>query len=361
MSEKHRYDEKYELAIHSLAGDAEDLDRLPTFSEIVSHKRKSPVDLRNLYSYMKYEKFLNCYLNFLFDLVDHDNLCKHYVRGLRKSVIECSHVSANKPLLELVIRKNVLDDADAAGISAFLRGEIVDPELQEMVEQYNNLLTGSSSLNTLLVHLLKEQDHLSNMVTSENLKESAHNLLIKYFVKNLENSLEMPDQLRASVTDAVETEGRYDPDVFDGAKDHVFKYIEESHLPKFLPAVAARNINSSIGKRVFIGNIGVYGGSLVGTGRFFGPNNLAVTMALFFVAMYFTVSVVFGVDPIMARLKVMDSFAPSGPWVKVEDPFICKSIMKRSKWVLLAVFLSTVIITAIIRAVGSALDSSPVA
>ena len=63
------------------------LNRLPTLGEILANKSKSPVDLFTFYQFMKDVEGKIDYLDFWFDLINHLNLCKHYVKGLRDSII----------------------------------------------------------------------------------------------------------------------------------------------------------------------------------------------------------------------------------------------------------------------------------
>lgn len=66
------------------------LNRLPTLGEILANKSKSPVDLFTFYQFMKDVEGKIDYLDFWFDLINHLNLCKHYVKGLRDSIIRQS-------------------------------------------------------------------------------------------------------------------------------------------------------------------------------------------------------------------------------------------------------------------------------
>lgn len=151
------------------------LGRLPTLGEILSNKTKAPVNLHTFYLYMKIVENNVDYLDFWFDLVNHLNLCKHYVKGLRESVIRHSPnpsgtpLGSNNPfnsasddnrdsyplsdrsnrkslslsmLLDLIIKDHILEDDDSNRLSAFLRGDVdlknVDPRLKNMIEAYDS-------------------------------------------------------------------------------------------------------------------------------------------------------------------------------------------------------------------------------
>lgn len=63
------------------------LNRLPTLGEVLARKTQSPVDLWLFYLFMKDHEHAIDYLDFWLDVMDHLTLCKHYVRGLRESII----------------------------------------------------------------------------------------------------------------------------------------------------------------------------------------------------------------------------------------------------------------------------------
>lgn len=150
------------------------LGRLPTLGEILSNKTKAPINLHTFYLYMKIVENNVDYLDFWFDLVNHLNLCKHYVKGLRQSVLRQSlnmsgsPLASNNPfnnsdenrdsfpmseksnrkslslsmLLDLIIKDHILEDDDTNRLSAFLRGDVnlnnVDPKLKHMIETYDS-------------------------------------------------------------------------------------------------------------------------------------------------------------------------------------------------------------------------------
>lgn len=167
MSEKYQLDKPNShylanLENLNLTNNASSLNRLPTLGEILANKTKLPVSLFNFYEFMRHVEHNSDYLDFWFDLVNHLNLCKHYVRGLRESIARHSHPS-NVPsenrdsfplserskhkslsslvLLELIINDHILEDSDSNRLSQFLRGDInineVDPKLKQLIEHYN--------------------------------------------------------------------------------------------------------------------------------------------------------------------------------------------------------------------------------
>lgn len=158
------------------------LNRLPTLGEILANKTKLPVDFFTFYSFMRDVEGKVDYIDFWIDLIQHLNLCKHYVQGLRDLIIrQSAHnehtqltgddngtnprnlrlsrglIPLSEPLkhklllslilLELIINDNILEDNDSNRLSQFLRGDIslenLDPKLKDVIHQYNkHHLTG---------------------------------------------------------------------------------------------------------------------------------------------------------------------------------------------------------------------------
>lgn len=147
-------------------------NRLPTLGEILANKTKPPVSLYNFYNYMKVMDHNSDYLDFWFDLVNHLNMCKHYIRGLRESITRHS-VADNRHsapildrskaksvsssiLLDLILNDNFLQDSDSKRLSQFLRGDLeVNPRLSELINEYeistnpNANVIGNDSTTTI--------------------------------------------------------------------------------------------------------------------------------------------------------------------------------------------------------------------
>ncbi|CAK9439433.1 uncharacterized protein LODBEIA_P35560 [Lodderomyces beijingensis] len=525
------------------------LNRLPTLGEILANKSKSPVDLYTFYQFMKDVEGKVDYLDFWFDLVNHLNLCKHYVKGLRDSIVRQSATFQNynavtgqqqqqqpqrvsdyssahsqfragsqspispsgyrhsnsRPiseasqkhkslsssiLLDLIINDNILEENDSHRLSAFLRGDItlenLDPKLRELIEQYNaetsdqdhaagraspgglhyhppkspalqshnrsstslghsdlytqekrlssglplfdhshgseshsnsgdslyenqldigradqavnaaryvslhgqpgtsqshgqpqrvetreppygdegNLVYPSQPKNkrasvinpSLLERLIKSSPASggkhSSFITRENLRESSHNLLLKYFVEDSEKNLNLPQQLNSYIIKSIEVDGRDDPDIFNYVKTFVFSKLENDHLPKFLDFMATRNINHSNFGRIIAGFFFIFGGfwiSFIFVFLDYRKGLRPVIIAPFFLGFYLVTSSIYLVDPILAWLGYSETFSKSNgrrsSVLKIEEKFIYKFIVKRSLWVLFLILIFTAIFT----------------
>lgn len=425
----------------NLTNNHTELGRLPTLGEILSNKTKAPINLYTFYLYMKYVENNVDYLDFWFDLINHLNLCKHYVRGLRESIIrQSAHgggFSSNNPfnqtsltdvngdsfpllertkhkslslsvLLDLIINDHILEDNDSNRLSEFLRGDInlntVDPKLRELIESYNydelaqpspitdngsygqfdekrvssssKLLDDSGGSNlaypssgqtpvqtqrfsanrhsslhpSFLEKLIKESSYPDSFISRQNLKDSSHNLLLNYFVQDSEKNLNIPERLNLFIINAIEVDGRDDPDVFNTVKKYVFNKLENDQLPNFLNFVAIKNINKSINARVIIGFFFLFISFWIAFTLIFldEPKRYrCVTIFTFFVAFYCLVSSVYRIDPLLAVCGRSESFISRQAFIKIEDSFIHRLLMKRAAWVLFLVFLCTVILSII--------------
>lgn len=461
MSEKFQADKPNTHYLSNLdnlnqTNNAVHLSRLPTLGEILLNKTRSPVNLYTFYLYMQYIENNVDLLDFWFDLIAHLNLCKHYVKGLRESIVRNSnHYSSGTPvlghesarntgmgspqrdsfpltegskhksvslsmLLDLIINDHILEDNDSNRLSQFLRGEInlndVDPKIKELIDRYQDdggvdppspivdnalyhgfpdkrvssnskLLDDSfdqtqqsntsigypqlptagnsqahggktysalrrSSINpSLLEKIIRDSKHSSgSFITRNNLRESSHNLLINYFVEDAEKNLNLPTKLNNYIINAIEVEGRDDPDVFNAVKRYVFNVIENHYLPNFLNFVAIKNVNRSVNARIIVGFFFIFASFWIAFTLIFldlSKGYRAVIVVSFLIGFYCLVSSVYRLDPLLALVGYSESFIPKRTFIKVDDQFIRRLLLKRSIWVLALILLFTAIFTIV--------------
>lgn len=536
------------------------LNRLPTLGEILANKSKSPVDLFTFYQFMQDVEGRVDYLDFWFDLINHLNLCKHYVKGLRDSIVrQSSHFQSNSQrqsqpirddtsvasgsnhqaqrnssssrpnssttptrgafqfrnsnpisekstkhkslsssiLLDLIINDNILEENDSHRLSAFLRGDInldnLDPKLKDLIEQYNaeieanenanrgaapssqnpnspgysggmgrsspsflsnTRLSGSSfhppnhpqepkrvsshsgllhddddsidhfphsndssyenqldigqadqavnasqyvslqsgrksdtsvdklkhdypqpqspyarqfnNINSqrhsnkrestvnpsLLERLIRDSPATSHgsFITRENLRESSHNLLLKYFVEDSEKNLNLPPQVNSYIIKLIEVDGRDDPDVFNYVKHYVFNRLENDHLPKFLDFMATRNINHSNFGRIIAGFFFLFIAfwvSFILVFLNYRKGLRPVIVLPFLLAFYLIISSIYLIDPVMAWFGILETFSKKNgqSLIRVREKFVYNFILKRSLWVLFIILVFTTIMT----------------
>lgn len=519
QQQKQNYDQKYysptELDISNKRNKANEyhslLNRLPTLGEVLARKTQSPVDLASFYLFMQEHEGAIDYLDFWLEVMHHLTLCKHYVKGLRESIIRNSVAHQNQHnqliqhntvdeikyqsptipgtsnfrnsqtssqrhsiplleqskhkslssslLLEMIINDHVLEDTDSHRLSQFLRGDLSfdnnDPRIKELIEEYNrdhaneplpnpqsasnpmvhdytnevdlsaildqypqrritsgtNLLDGehveeftesghigranvasfSSNPKYVLYHsatgsninaenhptptnppnmykntinpsflerLIKDSkmnvptnNSDGSFVTRENLRESSHNLLLKYFIEDAEKKIVIPQDLNKFIVNAIEKDGRDDPDVFGGVRDYVFKLMESELFPKFLQTVAIQNVTDFSAKvRLISGLILLFFGLWISYILLFldyAKRIRAVVVVPFLIAFYLIVSSIYYIDPILVFCGFSESFDRDRILIKLRERFVRVLLVKRSLWVLFLIILSTLVLTLI--------------
>jgi len=201
------------------------------------------------------------------------SLCRHYVRGLHRSVL------AETPELEKGGSKRssqILDHYDDSGlagpsandkdprVSAFLRGDngsmhspsqslgsnTFDPQnpRRSMVDS-----TQDTSPYT------QDQSPTGTTVSRQDIRASAEKILYTYLLQGSEREIIIPVGILEHVTDSIENQGRDDPEVFDSAKDYVFQAMERDAFPGFLRAKALGNIvQPSMMLRLVVGLVALF-------------------------------------------------------------------------------------------------------
>ena len=400
--------------------------RLPTLGEILCNKTKAPINLHLFYLYMKIVENNVDYLDFWFDLVNHLNLCKHYVKGLRESVVRQSLIVSGTPmtsnnpfsgsddnrdsfpvseksvrkslslsmLLELIIKDHILEDDDSNRLSEFLRGDVnmknVSPKLKNMIETYDyedaqqlgNSVYGEPYLSaydkrifllsplvdeydpdlkppmarnsltpSLVEKLIRETNASSDFISRDTVRELSHNLLLKYFVVDSEKSLDLPPKLRQDVVHAIQVEGRDEPNVFNIVKKYVFSYMEINHLPNFLNFIAIKNVTTTTNSRVIVGFFFLFVSFWLAFTLIFlneKKRYRCVVLATFFAGFYALVSSIYKIDPFLALCRRTESFTPNHLFIRVDDSFVRKLLLKRSAWVLFLVLLLTAVMSLLL-------------
>ena len=99
----------------------------------------------------------------------------------------------------------------------------------------------------------------ANAVTRADIRASAEKILYTYLLAGSEREIILPVGILDKITDAIETEGRDDPEVFDAAKDYVFQAMERDAFPGFLRHKALGNIvQPSMMLRLIVGLVALF-------------------------------------------------------------------------------------------------------
>lgn len=202
------------------------------------------------------------------DVSQHMSLCRHYVRGLRRSVLvgtpelEKSGSKRSSAVLQDYMdpredsiagpsnmeRKSTSDQR----LSAFLRdnGTKHSPSNSHGSNQSNDntpeserpprpsFMTGTQSNSPAN----DSSNSPGNNVARADIRASAEKILYTYLLAGSEREIILPMGILDNITHAIEVEGRDDPEVFDAAKDYVFQAMERDAFPGFLRHKALGNI-----------------------------------------------------------------------------------------------------------------------
>src|SRR5262249_26041320 len=238
-------------------------NRLPSLFEVLSRRTLAPVDLFSFYIYMRDQQRSVDYLDFWLvsmtqrnpcsltnvrlDVSQHMSLCRHYVRELRRSVL----VDTPEPEKSASKRSSTaLDNLEGeAGpsekrteeqrLSAFLRSDngsirhsqhssqgssqtTPTAERQQRpvaTTSNNNNSPATGDTSTPGAHSASPQ----HTVSRADIRASAVKILYTYLLPGADREIILPAGINNAVTQAIENEGRDDPEVFDAAKDYVFQ------------------------------------------------------------------------------------------------------------------------------------------
>lgn len=201
------------------------------------------------------------------------SLCRHYVRGLHRSVL------AETPELEKSGSKrssqvlDQYDDSVMAGpsaadkdirVSAFLRGDngsMHSPSQSLGSNNFDHQNPRRSMVDSTqdTSPYTQDQSPTGTTVTRQDIRASAEKILYTYLLQGSEREIIIPVGILEQVTDAIENQGRDDPEVFDNAKDYVFQAMERDAFPGFLRAKALGNIvQPSMMLRLVVGLVALF-------------------------------------------------------------------------------------------------------
>ncbi|KAH8144294.1 uncharacterized protein LAJ45_11727 [Morchella importuna] len=335
-------------------------NRLPTLFEVLSRRTLPPVDLFSFYIYMRDQQRSVDYLDFWLDVAQHISLCRHYVRELRRSVLVStpdldkngSHRSSQ--MLDVPDDHEYELKNDDQRLSAFLRSENTstgDPTPRRSMGDTLETREASGRPSFMSSSALDpngtDSDSPRIGVSRSDIRASAEKILYTYLLEGSEREIVLPEVITRSIANAIEVDGRDDPEVFDEAKDYVFQAMERDAFPRFLAAKALGNLVPGSGiLRLIVGLLAMFGGFWAGFALIFldiQPRETRLWLILpFAVGVYCLMAQQYSLDPIMGLMGISEYTFMS--FMKVREPYVRKLLSKRSVGILLMTF---VIVTAL--------------
>lgn len=233
------------------------------------------------------------------DVSQHMSLCRHYVRELRRSVListpdlEKGGSKRSSQILDNYTAERHSSDQGPSGIarsltglnrermsndqrlSAFLRDntESKHSPQNSMASQKSegntpgseqpprpSFMTGNTGTGTGTPSPLNNSNSSpQHTVARADIRASAEKILYTYLLPGAEREIILPQGILSDITNAIEKEGRDDPEIFDAAKDYVFQAMERDAFPGFLRAKALGNIvQPSVLLRLILGLVSLF-------------------------------------------------------------------------------------------------------
>ncbi|KAJ6261729.1 hypothetical protein Dda_2527 [Drechslerella dactyloides] len=331
-------------------------DRLPTLFEVLSRRTRPPVDLFSFYIYMRDQQHSVDYLDFWLDVSQHMSLCRHYVRELRRSVLVSTpdlNKSGSKRSSGALEHLGVGDDEsseknDDQRLSAFLRNDNTTHAVTipgYAPQAGSSRPGGGGDMNPARPSYFSTPEQTSSgspqhTVARADIRASAEKILYTYLLRGAEREIVLPEQILASISHAIEVDGRDDPEVFDEAKDYVFQAMERDAFPGFLRAKAFGNIvpPSSLA-RLIVGLLGMFGAFWAGFCLIFldiKPKTTRLWLILpFTIGIYCLAAHQYNLDPVLAFAGYSEYTFMT--FMKVQEPYVRRIIMQRAIWVVLVI------------------------
>ncbi|KAJ1327727.1 ADP-ribosylation factor-binding protein GGA [Microdochium nivale] len=328
-------------------------NRLPTLFEVLSRRTHPPVDLFSFYIYMRDQQRSVDYLDFWLDVAQHMSLCRHYVRELRRSVLvgtpdlDKPESKRNSQALEAMgeIREgpsgpnmyaSEKEREQNAQMSAYLRDQPVPGGLYNDSPASSQERRTRASTQLSSQHITSDSNSPMHSVAREDIRASAEKILYTFLLPGAEREITLPGSITTDITNAIEQDGRDDPEVFDVAKDYVFQAMERDAFPGFLRARALGNlIPPTIIARLIIGLISLFAGFWAALILIFLNRdrlNRCWVILPFTIGVYFLASYQYSLDPIMAIVGFTE-YTPFN-FSRIREPYVRKLLVQRSLMVL---------------------------
>ncbi|KAK9468047.1 RGS domain-containing protein [Lipomyces arxii] len=320
--------------------------RLPTLFEVLNRRTLPPVDLFAFYVFMRDQQRSVDYLDFWLDASQHMSLCRHYVRQLRRSVLmETSELDSKRSSV-------IMEALKLQEESELQNGPEYESKRLSMVLRSDSMADVSAKKNMSPSKLASQQQNrdeqkeekglgremsASVTVTREHVRESAYRIMTTYFVSGAECELILPLHIIRGITNAIEVDGRDDPEVFDEAKDYVFQAMEREAFPVFLSYKALGNtvpLGSLV--RLCIGLFSLFAALWVAFILIFldwSPKVTRLWLILpFSIGVYGCLAHQFDLDPIIVILGYSELTLLK--YMRIREPYVKSLLIRRAIWVL---------------------------
>ncbi|RGB43924.1 RGS domain-containing protein [Rhizophagus diaphanus] len=384
------------------------LDRLPTLQEVLSRKTAPPVCLFNFYLYMRDRENISEYLDFYLDVLEHEILCKAYVKDLKKLGLD---VNIEYPEYERFRPGTSKNEKDKSKYNTFISVDSgVRRYLSSSSRGSNNTHTSGSrepssrpdspfSKNSNLGINLTEisidgnnnnnnnnnndndknqknevfrnsvRSNKTNITSSfhnrerpftrDELRESAERIYFKYIFEGSEKEIILSRDIREKITHAIEEEGisqhkRDDPWIYYEAKKEIFTFMESDPFPRFLKCRAFGNMSQlQLIMRLFIGLFFLFlGFSIVLSLIFLDIKPKTIRLWSFipiFLGVKSLITYLTKLSPLFVLLKISET--KFFQFQRIMEPYIYTLHVKKGIKIFLQSLIISIIVTGIFVAV----------
>ena len=161
-------------------------------------------------------------------------------------------------------------------------------------------------------------------VARADIRASAEKILYTFLLAGAEREIILPQGILNEITNAIEKEGRDDPEVFDAAKDYVFQAMERDAFPGFLRSKALGNlVQASMMLRLIVGTVSVFAAIWTAFVLIFLDKNRATRCWVILpwtVGLYCLMSHQYTLDPVMAMTGYSEYTFMR--WHRVKEVFV---------------------------------------
>lgn len=308
--------------------------------------------------------------------------------GNRNSQNSSTNSKTSSMLLDLLMKNDLFEGQDTHRLSVFLRGEgevrssdpLINAKIDKLKRQSqiaisetagvvdegvnensrsNSTRPGDvrngyrvSRINPEIVETFIQQDFdekhrdfdQSHVINRTAIKKSSKNILVTYFSLSSEKKIELPSSIVEKLRFALEEQGRDDPEVFDEAREYVFKALEYNAYPNFLRNNALKNVTKkSAIVRLLVSMICGFAGFWAGYTLIFmdyqPKPTRAVVVVPFFLMSYAFFSAFYRIDPFLCIAGFSESSATAGGIIPIKEKYVKSLLNKRSLFVLCIICL----------------------
>ncbi|RIA98558.1 RGS domain-containing protein [Glomus cerebriforme] len=337
-------------------------DRLPTLQEVLLRKTAPPVCLYNFYLYMRDRENIAEYLDFYLDVLEHEILCRAYVKDLKKLGLD---VNIEYPEYERFRPGGPKIENDKIKFDTFIS---VDSGIKRYLS--NSSRGSSNTLNSRAGEPSSLRSNKTNITstsfhnrerpfTRDELRESAERIYFKYIFEGSEKEIILSKDIKEKITHAIEEEGivqhkRDDPWIYYEAKKEIYAFMEREPFPRFLKCRAFGNMSlAHLTMRLFIGLFFLFlGFSIVLSLIFLDINPKTIRLWSFipiFIGVKSLLTYLTKLSPLFVLLKISET--TFFQFQRIMEPYIYSLHIKKGTKIFLQSLIISTVVTGIFVAV----------